>query len=101
VTSSLHADPVAARMFFCYQAEGVQRLMQIAGNQGTFDAPGVGVELKAQSADALSLSVPSGRRASDPLTVLESATDAERAVPSTRLRVPVKPLMFAAVIAPS
>ena len=70
-------------------------------NDGTFAAPGVGVEVNFQSVDALSVSIPSGKRASEPLAVLESATVEESAMPSTRLRVPEKPLIFAAVIAPS
>ena len=69
--------------------------------QGTFGPPGVGVEVKLQSAAALLLSVPLGKRAREPGTVFESAIEADKAVPSTRLRVPEKPLIFAAVIPPS
>jgi hypothetical protein len=53
-------------------------------SQPTFAAPGVGVVEKAQSEAASFVSRPSGLRISDPSAVLESATAAGSAVPSTR-----------------
>jgi hypothetical protein len=55
--------------------------------------------VKAQSAAALSVSAPSGIRASVPSTVFESATSTGSIVPSTWLNA--FPPMVAAAIAPS
>ena len=53
----------------------------------------------AQSAEASFVSVPFGRRTSEPSTEFESS--AAVAVPSTRFTGAAKPVMFAAVIEPS
>ena len=55
--------------------------------------------MNAQSVAALSVSVPSGSRESEPGTVFESATEAPSAVPSTRSYV--CPPIVAATISPS
>src|SRR4051812_23955126 len=64
----------------------------------TFAAPRVVAVVNAQSVPVLSVSVPFGRRLSDPSTVLESASVSIR-MPSTRLYV--VPSIVAAVTAPS
>ena len=66
-----------------------------------FAAPGVGAAQIFQSTLELSVSCPSGERQSEPCTVLESATPAPRAVPSTSETGAAKPLIMTDVIAPS